>query len=47
MKAGDQMKQGGFSATRWSYNAEKLAGLDLQINVFERHQPIIGIRGVA
>jgi hypothetical protein len=37
MKSSDQMKQRGLSATRRSDYAQKLSGLDLQVDVFERN----------
>ena len=47
VEAGDQMKQRGLSAAGWADDAEEFAGLDLQINIFERDEPMVRIGGVA
>src|ERR1700686_3997438 len=39
VKSGDQVQQRGFSAARWSHNAEKFACFHFQIDVIEREQP--------
>src|SRR5579872_6820858 len=43
MKPGDQMKQRGLPATGGTDNAEELAGLNLQANIFERDEPMVRV----
>ncbi|SRR5579872_1169998 len=38
VKPSDQVQQRGFSAARWSNNAEEFACLHFQVNVIEREQ---------
>ena len=47
MEPCNQVKQRGLSAAGWADNAKELAGMNLQVNIFERDQPIVGIRSVA
>jgi len=47
MQAGNQMQEGGLAASRRSDNAEKLAGLDLEIDVVESEQGFTGLSTVA